>query len=29
MSIRERYIEETAAQIWQDYKDKYTLNSFK
>lgn len=29
MSIRKRYIEETATQIWQDYKDKYTLNSFK
>ena len=27
--IRERYKNETAAQIWEDYKDMYTLGSFK
>lgn len=27
--IRERYVNETASQIWQDYSDKYTLGSFK
>lgn len=29
LKIRKRYINETATQIWQDYKDKYTLGSFK
>lgn len=29
MQIRQRYVNETAEQIWQDYKDKYTLGSFK
>lgn len=27
--IRKRYVTETATQIWQDYKNKYTLGSFK
>lgn len=29
INIRKRYVNETATQIWQDYKDKYTLGSFK
>ena len=29
IKIRTRYIEETASKIWEDYKDKYTLGSFK
>lgn len=29
LSIRTRYKTETAEQIWQDYKNKYTLGSFK
>lgn len=29
IKIRQRYVNETASQIWQDYKDKYTLGSFK
>ena len=29
LEIRKRYVNETATQIWQDYKDKYTLGSFK
>ncbi len=29
LQIRERYKNETAAQIWEDYKDMYTLGSFK
>ena len=29
MIIRHRYVNETAEDIWQDYKDKYTLGSFK
>lgn len=27
--IRTRYQKETANQIWEDYKDKYSLGSFK
>lgn len=29
IKIRQRYVKETAEQIWQDYKDLYTLGSFK
>lgn len=29
IEIRKRYVNETAAQIWQDYKDVYTLGSLK
>ena len=29
IEIRKRYINETATQIWQDYKDIYTLGSLK
>lgn len=29
INIRKRYVNETAEQIWQDYKEKYTLGSFK
>lgn len=29
IKIRIRYMKETAKEIWQDYKDKYTLGSFK
>lgn len=29
LNIRRRYVNETAESIWQDYKDKYTLGSFK
>lgn len=29
INIRTRYITETASQIWQDYKEQYTLGSFK
>ena len=29
LNIRHRYVNETAESIWQDYKDKYTLGSFK
>ena len=29
LQIRERYEKETATQIWEDYKDIYTLGSFK
>ena len=29
IKIRERYVNETAKQIWEDYKDKYSLGSFK
>lgn len=29
IKIRERYVYETAQKIWLDYKDKYTLESFK
>ncbi|MDD7755667.1 MAG: GIY-YIG nuclease family protein [Clostridiales bacterium] len=29
LQIRERYKNETATQIWEDYKDMYTLGSFK
>ena len=27
--IRKRYVNESASKIWEDYKDKYTLGSFK
>lgn len=29
IEIRKRYVNETATQIWQDYKDVYTLGSLK
>ena len=29
LNIRKRYEKETASQIWEDYKDLYTLGSFK
>lgn len=29
INIRKRYVNETAKEIWQDYKDLYTLGSFK
>ena len=29
IQIRKRYVNETAKQIWKDYKDLYTLDSFK
>lgn len=29
LEIRKRYEKETASQIWEDYKDLYTLGSFK
>lgn len=29
IEIRQRYVTETAEQIWQDYKNLYTLGSFK
>ena len=29
IELRKRYVNETAEQIWQDYKDLYTLGSFK
>ena len=29
INIRKRYVNETANEIWQDYKDLYTLGSFK
>lgn len=29
VKIRQRYVKETAEQIWQEYKDLYTLGSFK
>ena len=29
IEIRKRYVNETATQIWQDYKDIYTLGSLK
>ena len=29
IKIRKRYVNESASKIWEDYKDKYTLGSFK
>ena len=29
IELRKRYVNETAEQIWQDYKNLYTLGSFK
>ena len=29
IKMRKRYVNESASKIWEDYKDKYTLGSFK